>query len=134
MRRTASHIVSSPNPPQLEMRILANYGNDQRFAFLRGRWSRAWRAMKGRIRLEKEREKAEEEKGNSYLGGLTGYGESDDGSSNDEQEDDTHPQPAQDIEPAPADIAADEAAKEARRARARKWAENRRMQQSENKG
>ncbi|KAI9569304.1 hypothetical protein HD554DRAFT_603053 [Boletus coccyginus] len=38
---TASHIISSPNHAQLEMRILANYyGTDKTFAFLRGRCSR----------------------------------------------------------------------------------------------
>src|SRR5882757_696876 len=48
MRRTAAHITSSPNPEQLEMRILANHGNDTRFSFLRGRWKCAW------IRLKEE--------------------------------------------------------------------------------
>lgn len=37
LRRTTVHIISSPNPAQLEMRILANHGPDKRFAFLRGR-------------------------------------------------------------------------------------------------
>jgi hypothetical protein len=48
MRRTATHIISSPNPEQLEMRILANHGKDARFSFLRGRWKCAW------IRLKEE--------------------------------------------------------------------------------
>ncbi|KAI6111675.1 hypothetical protein EV401DRAFT_1988918 [Pisolithus croceorrhizus] len=41
LRRTAVHIISSPNSAQLEMRILANHTIDKRIAFLRGRWSRA---------------------------------------------------------------------------------------------
>jgi hypothetical protein len=44
--KTAAYIVSSPNPVQLEMRILANHGGDPRFAFLRGRWKRAWESAK----------------------------------------------------------------------------------------
>jgi hypothetical protein len=46
MSKTAAYIVSSPNPVQLEMRILANHGGDPRFAFLRGRWKRAWESAK----------------------------------------------------------------------------------------
>jgi hypothetical protein len=46
MGKTATYIVSSPNPVQLEMRILANHGGDPRFAFLRGRWKRAWETAK----------------------------------------------------------------------------------------
>ncbi|KAB5591875.1 hypothetical protein CTheo_4663 [Ceratobasidium theobromae] len=46
MRRTAAHLGGSPNPIQLEMRILANHGTDPRFAFLRGRWKRAWARMR----------------------------------------------------------------------------------------
>ena len=79
MRRTASHIMSSPNAAQLEMRILANHGTDPRSAFLRGRWSRAWRLTKGKLRLEleaEERRKEEEAQQSSgaTLGGLAGYG------------------------------------------------------------
>ncbi|OBZ72861.1 hypothetical protein A0H81_06845 [Grifola frondosa] len=80
MRRTATHILASPNPAQLELRILANHGADPRFAFLRGRWTRAWRLTKGHIRLEKEQEiekEREKEKPGTALGGLAGYGESD---------------------------------------------------------
>jgi len=47
MRRVANHIRSSPNPTQLEMRILANHGaDDPRFAFLKGRWKNIWEALK----------------------------------------------------------------------------------------
>ncbi|KAG8986068.1 hypothetical protein FRB94_014011 [Tulasnella sp. JGI-2019a] len=48
MTRTAKHILSSPNPTQLESRILANHGMDPRFAFLRGRWKRRWDATKAK--------------------------------------------------------------------------------------
>jgi hypothetical protein len=75
MQRTARHIQSSPNPAQLEMRILANHGADDRFAFLRGRWSRCWKAATDQARTEIL--KRDEPAG---LGGLAGYG-SDDGDS-----------------------------------------------------
>jgi len=69
MQRTAQHIQSSPNPAQLEMRILANHGADDRFAFLRGRWSRYWKAATDQTRTEIL--KRDEPAG---LGGLAGYG------------------------------------------------------------
>jgi len=72
MQRTALHIQSSPNPAQLEMRILANHGADRRFAFLRGRWSSCWKAMTDHAR--KESQKRDEPAG---LGGLAGYGSDD---------------------------------------------------------
>ncbi|TFK82902.1 hypothetical protein K466DRAFT_590178 [Polyporus arcularius HHB13444] len=142
MRRTASHIMSSPNAAQLEMRILANHGADARFAFLRGRWSRAWRLTKSKLRLELEAEKQrkmeEATKGSAAaLGGLAGYGSSDedeyengesaaDARANDPVkpsspvQDPVPPRPP--VEPA----ADDDALKAARRARAREWAEKRR--------
>ena len=132
MRRTASHVVSSPNPAQLEMRILANHGGDSRFAFLRGRWSRAWKTMKGRVRLEKDQENVTTQKGLGGMGGLSGYGESDDESTHDVQEEGTVSVPLQIIEPEPKAMDPDDAIKEARRARAKEWAERRRTRQSEN--
>lgn len=73
MQRTALHIQSSPNPAQLEMRILANHGADHRFAFLRGRWPRYWRATTDHARTEiLKRDKP------AGLGGLAGYGSDDD--------------------------------------------------------
>jgi hypothetical protein len=77
MRRTASHIASSPNPTQLEMRILTNYGSDPRFAFLKGRWARSWRAIQARNRMQKENEEKvsrgnKNENGTSLGGGLNG--------------------------------------------------------------
>ncbi|THH08219.1 hypothetical protein EW146_g9063 [Bondarzewia mesenterica] len=152
MRRTASHILVSPNPAQLEMRILANHGADTRFAFLRGRWKRAWARTKGAVRQEMEAEKAKTKMGKG-LGALMGYEESE------EEDEDSVPEgdsmsdklrsgesaSAQVSEPAEVrdgeivdptqrssageDQASEEAASvimEARRARAREWAEKRR--------
>ncbi|EJF62049.1 hypothetical protein DICSQDRAFT_161308 [Dichomitus squalens LYAD-421 SS1] len=137
MRRTASHILSSPNPAQLEMRILANHGADPRFAFLRGRWSCAWQLARGKVRLEQEEEKnrrAAQAKTQNLIGGLAGYGDSDEGSEAAEEE------YQEDVREAPlegrgtAEVAGsselshevDNAVKAARRARAREWAEKRR--------
>ncbi|EMD35727.1 hypothetical protein CERSUDRAFT_115685 [Gelatoporia subvermispora B] len=148
MRRTAAHVLGSPNPAQLELRILANHGADPRFAFLRGRWSRAWRTAKGRVRLEKEQEAKERreqttaQKPASALGGLTGYGDSD---AEDSGEEGADPVPTQNsgeggiekADPAHSDVlsagdmpaeteSAEETIKKARRDRAREWAEKRR--------
>lgn len=132
MRRTAQHILSSPNPAQLEMRILANHGGDKKFAFLRGRWSRAWAILKGKARREKEeREKGKGGKG-SGLGVLAGYGDSEDetgddgtGSLSDTSRDipDDQLVPSERVNKNPPD---DDATKMARRARAREWAKKRR--------
>lgn len=140
MRRTAAHVLASPTPAQLEMRILANHGADARFAFLRGRWSRAWKITKGRARLEIEaqkKEKEEKEKQKAGLGGLAGYGDSDEDSGDADDEEPQQPyvvetrlvqaESTTSVETPPDQAAAsDEAAKEARRARAREWAEKRR--------
>lgn len=134
MHRTASHILSSPNSAQLEMRILANHGADPRFAFLRGRWARAWRLEKGRIRVQQEeekRKKEEAEKGEVGLGGLTGYGDSDDDETEDEGAkalDDSAQAVRAQAESESASVAQDanNAVKEARRARAREWGAQRR--------
>ena len=128
MRRTASHLLSSPNPAQLEMRILANHGGDRRFSFLRGRWKNVWSLSKAKARLEKEKE-AEKTAG---LGILAGYG-SDDNDPNQEANDgdqghvpevplvEEKPQ-AREIMPG----GGDDAAKQARRKRLKEWAEKRR--------
>ena len=143
MRSTAVHVVASPNAAQLEMRILANHGADQRFAFLRGRWSRAWKLAKGHARLDSQREQAEkssQQPPKTVLGGLTGYGDSD---SESDSERENYPLNAQEedaVMPGEADPTKDpgvaasvdpgtlteDAAKAARRARAREWAAKRR--------
>ncbi|KAJ3797311.1 hypothetical protein GGU11DRAFT_785416 [Lentinula aff. detonsa] len=84
MRRTAKSIIASPNPAQLELRILANHGADARFAFLRGRWSRAWNTVKAHARvdkLEQERKAASHSVG---MGLVADYSDSDEGGEEDE--------------------------------------------------
>lgn len=125
MRRTAAHLFSSPNPAQLEMRILANHGADPRFAFLKGRWSRTWRTAKARLKAEKDQEKA------GALSGLAGYGDSD----GDDEEEAADGEDGEKLEDAQArgegplgggSGDGEEETKAARRARAREWAEKRR--------
>ncbi|KAJ7471964.1 hypothetical protein FB451DRAFT_1251534 [Mycena latifolia] len=105
MKRTAASITSTANPAQLEMRILANYGADKRFAFLRGRWKAAWLAMK---RDADKEEKAKKSNTVDGLGNLADYGDSD--------EEDVQPKPEPDLA--------------ARQARAKAWAEARRAAKS----
>jgi len=86
MERTATHLVASPNPGQLEMRILTNHGADDRFAFLRGRWKDSWQ----KIKANAESEKAETERRTKELSrpkvssntssGLVAYGSDSDDS------------------------------------------------------
>ena len=144
MRRTATHILSSSNAAQLEMRILANHGADSRFAFLRGRWSRTWALIKAKIKKEAEeaKEKEEREKG---LGRLMGYEGSDDEDSQSKSCKSTEgagpveqlvSSQAMEMEDStvrgPAKVSADEdAVKEARRARAREWAKMRRASKAQ---
>ncbi|KAI0739354.1 hypothetical protein C8Q80DRAFT_1260916 [Daedaleopsis nitida] len=131
MRRTASHIFTSPNPAQLEMRILANHGADTRFAFLRGRWSRAWRLAKAKARLESDTEKKRKEdeakqSASGGMGGLAGYGDSD------EEEDGEAEDQDGSTEVSATNTPDGDALKAARRARAREWAEKRRAVQQGN--
>jgi hypothetical protein len=126
MRRTAAHILSSPNHAQLEMRILANYGGDKRFAFLRGRWSRSWKTIKGRVRMENDEKEREKQVG-AGLGGLAGYGDSEDEADTSEVDDTAIPSSKKDNAGGEEKQADDLLVKEARRARAREWAEKRRQ-------
>ena len=137
MRRTATHLLSSPNAAQLEMRILANYGSDKRFAFLRGRWSRRWSLVKLKARLDKEKDQMGKgtEKSQASLGLVTAYGsdDSEEGDRNmmskgkDVTATAAHSAP---VEPPDSMVAVEEAAKEARRKRAKEWAEKRRETKS----
>ena len=147
MRRTATHLLSSPNAAQLEMRILVNYGSDKRFAFLRGRWSRKWNLIKIKARARPEEGKGETgnleeimEKSRAGLGLVTGYGTDDDDGDSEADNiteetgtiskgEDTaqHSPPAEPPDPT---TAVEEAAKEARRKRAKEWAEKRREMKS----
>jgi len=139
MRRTATHILTSPNPAQLEMRILANHGADRRFAFLRGRWSRAWKIMQSHVRMDMEKAKVKKEvQSEDGLGGLTGYGDSDDEASsekNDKEDDEPSGEAVGGVnlersEDAESDRGNEEKVKKARRARAKEWAERRRTLKS----
>lgn len=147
MRRTATHLLSSPNAAQLEMRILANYGSDKRFAFLRGRWSRKWNLIKIKARARPEEEKDETEKleeikqKQAGLGLVVGYGSDDDDDAS-EADNNTMEEPgtiSEDKDPAQhtpfvehpdSTTEVEEAAKEARRKRAKEWAERRREMKS----
>ena len=127
MRRTATHVLNSPNPIQLETRILANHGADRRFAFLRGRWKRSWLALKQEAKDEKERkqqEMTENKKSQtlSSLANLGDYGDSDD-------ENDVAEVPAKSSDDKQLDSVAEDSAKmEARRARAREWSAKRKAE------
>lgn len=133
MRRTARHIVSSPDAVLLEMRILANHGSDRRFAFLRGRWKHAWQGMKVAAKAN-TLNGAEQSK---PLGlALGNYGDSDEDS--DPEQDGTDAQTSvilhSDTPGSPkseeVDLLLEEAAKEARRVRAREWAAKRRAEKA----
>ncbi|KAJ7485145.1 hypothetical protein B0H11DRAFT_1722384 [Mycena galericulata] len=104
MKRTAASIMSTANPAQLEMRILANHGGDKRFAFLRGRWKAVWKSMKRDAEKDEEAKKSNTS-GGVGLGNLADYGDSD-------EEEDEVTKPA--------------TALAARQARAKAWAESRR--------
>ena len=143
MRRTASHVVRATNDAQLRARILAHHGADPRFAFLRGRWGRAWALAQAEAHRDVLAE--QEAQSSGALGGLTGYGS---GSDDDDDGDDAVDEGGGgdgDAEPAP--MLGEEApnvsspqeaaqseeqelalrvAQEARRAKAREWAEKRR--------
>ncbi|KAL5521985.1 hypothetical protein ACEPAF_1841 [Sanghuangporus sanghuang] len=78
MERTAAHLQTSPDRTRLTARILANHGADRRFAFLRGRWSRAWvRAKAKAAAAATQKEDKEKTASRSQLTGLADYGDSD---------------------------------------------------------
>lgn len=121
MERTAKHLLTSPNSGQLEMRILANHGSDQRFAFLRGRWRNTWQIIKLLAKQEKDRTENEAAEVNAG-GGLVAYGDSDDSDAGAEDpalctqiQNDLLPTEVVKVKEV------DEMEKEARRARAREW-------------
>lgn len=113
MDRAAGHILSSPNPGQLEMKILVNHAADPRFAFLKGRWKRAWTQAKAAN--TKDAKPAKLETGESALAGLATYSDSDESAAQEEVEalqTYTH--------------ANEEQEKATRRERAREWSKRRR--------
>ncbi|KAG1734931.1 uncharacterized protein EDB91DRAFT_1146053 [Suillus paluster] len=130
MKRTALHL----------MRILANHGADKRFAFLRGRWSRAWRTTKEKLRQEKVNQSVQSLRASQKagLGGLAAYGDSDDEGSEEGSESGDIPSlkvgessTATSNPPENRDARLEEAEQEARRARAREWAAQRRTRQGQ---
>ena len=140
MRRTAAHVTRAANDAQLRARILAHHGADPRFAFLRGRWGRAWARAQADARREVLAEREAQNAG--ALGGLTGYGSGSDSGDGDGGADadgasatEYAPTPmggALDVqdqailgEAEPEELAV-RAAQEVRRAKAREWAEKRR--------
>ena len=139
MRRTASHVVRATNDAQLRARILAHHGADARFAFLRGRWGRAWARAQAVARREVFAE--QEAQGAGALGGLTGYGSgsgsegegepSAEGGDHADGGDDSVPvaiaQITQELEPEEPAVSATQ---EARRAKAREWAQKRRAERA----
>ncbi|KAI6006416.1 hypothetical protein EDC04DRAFT_2969232 [Pisolithus marmoratus] len=140
LRRTAVHVVSSPNPAQLEMRILANHGADKRFAFLRGRWSRAWKVSKELARQEqREAQKAEKLSGSSSLQGLIAdYGDSEESGDEPSEGEAVEDKAVNVAKPLVRDFDSagpDEADRQkARRERARDWSARRRAEQLSNEG
>ncbi|PBL01102.1 hypothetical protein ARMGADRAFT_410415 [Armillaria gallica] len=77
MRRTAKLILSAANPTQMEMKVLVDFGDKQpAFAFMKGRWSRAWKTVKATTRLQLAEEEMQRN-ANAGLGGLADYGDSD---------------------------------------------------------
>jgi hypothetical protein len=98
------------------MRILANHGADKRFAFLKGRWSRSWRLIKAKLRVEQKQKEREEkqEKETKGLGVLTGY----DSGSEDESDGEVVQK---------ADSLEAEEKKELRRQKAKEWSLQRRL-------
>ncbi|KAG6847911.1 hypothetical protein H0H93_004991 [Arthromyces matolae] len=141
MHRTANHILSSPNATQLEARILANHGTDPRFSFLRGRWSNAWKIIKGKSRLAKQNEDQErKQQSTNILGGLTGYGSgSDEDDDSDKDEDNEERGVQKEIEtddlkvpqPSQPPQMTEEEIKETRRARAKEWTQKYRLQKND---
>jgi hypothetical protein len=142
MHRTAAHVVRATNDAQLRARILAHHGADARFAFLRGRWGRAWARAQADARREVLAE--QEAQGAGALGGLTGYGSESESESEGEPsgEGGDHAgsgggsddsvrvliaQVVQELEPEEPTV---RATQEARRAKAREWAQKRRAEQA----
>ena len=144
MCRTAAHVVRAANDAQLRARILAHHGADARFAFLRGRWGRAWARAQANARREVLAEQEAQEAG--ALGGLTGYGSGSESEGEGEDEprgEDRHDtggagdsddsvrvvtaQAAQELKP---EEPAVRTTQEARRAKAREWIQKRRAERA----
>jgi hypothetical protein len=137
MKRTATHVVCATNDAQLRARILAHHGADTRFAFLRGRWGRAW----ARAQEEARRDVLAEREAQGALGGLTGYGSGSESESENDAEsseggrDDTGGVSGGEdrVQVVVAETAEEPTVlttQEARRAKAREWAQKRRAERA----
>ncbi|KIY64186.1 hypothetical protein CYLTODRAFT_402173 [Cylindrobasidium torrendii FP15055 ss-10] len=74
MQKTARMILSAPNPTQMEMKIVMDFGKKQpAFAFLGGRWRRRWETIRASTNEALQKEKAR----STGLGGLADYGDTD---------------------------------------------------------
>lgn len=91
MSHTAFSLSSSPNPRLLEMRIMTHHANDDRFAFLRGRYKSIWLQTKEEARKSKSRPKEEK-----AMGALVGGYESSDEDDEDNEPEDLPPTPPPD--------------------------------------
>ncbi|KAF6756636.1 hypothetical protein DFP72DRAFT_810249 [Ephemerocybe angulata] len=147
MQRTANHLLSATNPAQLEMRIMANHGADQRFSFLRegGKWHQSWLEVKANAKAEMMLKEQQESEAKG-IGGLAGYGSDSDSNSSEEvvvEEGDAIPEPSepapvepdapppplpQPTEEAPVSDAVPDELKEQRRTKAREWMLSRRKE------
>jgi hypothetical protein len=133
MQRTAAHVVRATNDAQLRARILAHHGADARFAFLRGRWGRAW----ARAQADARRKVLAEREAQGALGGLTGYGS---GSGSESEGEPSSAGGGDDDAGAGIDGGEDDVqvvietaartTQEARRAKAREWAQKRRAERA----
>ncbi|KIY44661.1 hypothetical protein FISHEDRAFT_67378 [Fistulina hepatica ATCC 64428] len=125
MRKTARHIQSAANSAQLEMRILANFGAEKKFAFLKGRWKRAWMLCQRTAKVERDLEaRKEREAALAGLGGLADYSDSDAGDDNGSQHSKNDVIEDADNELQDTELA--ESVKAARRARLKEWLAQRR--------
>lgn len=140
MTRTAAHLQSATDAAQLIARILANHGGDTRFAFLRGRWHRAWATARAKARVKVEADaNAEatksrtESEAKGGLFGLTAYDDSDENSDDEDAErvvNEEAGDESESISPPYRTEDATEAAKmEMRRQKAREWVAKRRAEQ-----
>lgn len=129
MRRTARHVVTSPDSVLLEMRILANHGNDGRFAFLRGRWKHTWQRMKAVAKAEAGGGREADNKPPTGLN-LGDYGDSDEEQSEEDSGDAELRTRANSDSPTLPAVDPDEAAKAARRLRAKQWSAKRQAERS----
>lgn len=99
MRHTAKSLSDSPDPGILELRILANHAKDDRFSFLRGRYSSTWEGIKQHVRQAKMSDPKRKVKEEKAVGALLGGYESSDEDEDDETDVPPPPPPEEDERP-----------------------------------